>query len=89
MSGHAACRLGVIGYENVPFPYILAQAGDGVIHRHTDHHQHAVSSWGGENLPFDGDQSRAIILRLLHKYGVCSPGNDLSHFVDDRLKAIA
>ena len=85
---HPAGAVGVVGDEDVAFAHVVAHPRDRVVHRHADHHQHAVAARCREHLALRAHENRAVVLRLLHEHGVRGAVDDLSHLVDHRLEAI-
>ena len=44
VGGHAARCFGIVGDEDVAFAEIVADGFDGVVHRHRQHRQHAITA---------------------------------------------
>ena len=43
MGAHAPRRFRVVGNENVTFPNVITERGNGTFHGHANHHEHAIA----------------------------------------------
>ena len=88
MRRHAPRGIRIVGDEDVAFLDVIAAGRNGRLHRHADHHQHAVAARRGKDLAAARDQHGAVVLRLLDEHGMRGARHDLGHLVDDGLEPV-